>query len=237
MQGGDVLFERRQLRGDRKIGVQRERRAVEHQLILPADLVEIDQRQTAFGNTSHRDRQPQIVLVARIGRAVRHDENLRAGLGEALDDIFVFLRLFEPDVLADGNADADALDRHRPRGGTAREQPLFVEHAVVRQVGLVAQRGDAALIEQRAGIVELAVLDPGRTDQHRRTAARGLARQFLDRGAAGGLKRRLQHQIFRRIAADEQFGQHQQVGAIGLGLVARGARLGGVAGDVADRRV
>ena len=128
-------------------------------------------------------------------------------------------------------------DRHRPRGGAAREQALFVEHAVVRQVRLEAQRGDAALIEQRAGIIELAVLDPGRADQHRRAAARGLARQFLDGGAAGRLERGLQHQIFRRIAADEQFRQHQQIGAVGLGLVARGARLGGVAGDVADRRV
>ena len=128
-------------------------------------------------------------------------------------------------------------DGDRPRGGTAREQALFVEHAVIRQVRLEAKGCDAALIEQRAGIIELAVLDPGRADQHRRPAARGLARQFLDGGAAGGLERGLQHQVFRRIAADEQFRQHQEIGAVGLGLVARGARLGGVAGDIADGRV
>ena len=87
-----------------------------------------------------------------------------------------------------------------PRGGTAREQALLVEHAVIRQVRLEAKRCDAALIEQRAGVIELAVLDPGRADQHRRAAARGLARQFFDRGAAGGLERGLQHQIFRRVA-------------------------------------
>ncbi len=129
------------------------------------------------------------------------------------------------------------LDRHRPRGRTAREQALFVEYAVVRQVRLVAQGGDAALIEQRAGIIELAILDPGRADQHPRSSARGLTRQLLDGGAAGRLERGLEHQVFRRIAADEQFGQHQQIGAVGLGLVARGARLGGITRDVADRRV
>ena len=126
---------------------------------------------------------------------------------------------------------------HRTRGGAAREQALFVEHAVIRQVRLVAKGGYAALIEQRAGIIELAVLDPGRADQDSRATARGLARQFFDSGAAGGLEGRLQHQVFRRVAADEQFRQHHEIGAVGLGLVARGARLGGVARDVADRRV
>ncbi len=237
MQRDDALFECGQLRRDRKIGVERKRRAVEHQFVLPADLVEIDQRQTALGDAGDRDRQPQIVLVARIGRAVRHDKDFRAGLGEAFDDVFVFLRLFEPDVLADGNADADAADGDRTRGGTAREQSLFVEHAVIRQVRLEAQRCDAALIKQRAGIVELAVLDPGRADQHRRTAARGFARQFFDGRAAGCLEGGLQHQVFRRIAADEQFRQHHEIGAVGLGLVTRGTRLGGVAGDIAHGRV
>ncbi len=236
VQRDDALLEGGQLRRDRKIGVERERRAVEHQFVLSADLVEIDQRQAALGDASDRDRQPEIVLVARVGRAVRHHQNFRAGLGEAFDDVFVFLGLFEPDVLADGNADPDALDRHRTRGGTAREQAFFVEHAVIRQIRLEAKR-DAALIEQRAGIIELAVFDPGRADQHRGPTARGLARQFLDGGAAGGLERGLQHQVFRRVAADEQFRQHQQIGAVGLGLVTRGARLGGIAGDIADRRV
>ena len=32
-------------------------------------------------------------------------------------------------------------------------------------------------------------------------------------------------------------GKHHQFGAVGLGLRARGASLGGIAGDVADRRV
>ena len=90
-QRDDALLEGGQLRRDRKIGVERERRTIEHQFVLSADLVEIDQRQAALGNTGNCDRQPQIVLVARIGRAVRHHQNFSAGLGEALDDVLVFL--------------------------------------------------------------------------------------------------------------------------------------------------
>ena len=77
-----------------EIGVEREGCAVEHQFVLAADLVEIDQRQAALGDARDRDRQAQVVLVARIGRAVRHDEDFRAGLGEALDDVLVLLGLF-----------------------------------------------------------------------------------------------------------------------------------------------
>ena len=87
-----------------------------------------------------------------------------------------------------------------PAAGPRANSALLVEHAVVRQIGLEAERRDPAAIEQRAGIVELAVLDPGRADQHGRAAVGGLARQLLDRRAAGRLERRLQHQVFRRIA-------------------------------------
>src|SRR5262249_2561469 len=56
-------------------------------------------------------------------------------------------------------------------------------------------------------------------------------------GAAGGLQRRLEHEVLRRIAADEQLRKGDEVGAVPLRLGARGARLGGVAVDVADGRV
>jgi hypothetical protein len=91
VQRDDALLEGGQLRRDRKIGVERERRAVEHQFVLPADLVEINQRQAALGDAGDRDRQPEIVFVARIGRAVRHHQNFRAGLGETFHDVLVFL--------------------------------------------------------------------------------------------------------------------------------------------------
>ena len=209
-----LSLERRQLRRDREIGVQRERCAVEHQFVLAADLVEIDQRQPAFGDAGNRDRQPHIVLVARVRRAVGHDQDFRAGLGETFDDVFVFGGFLEPDVLADGHADPDAAHRYRARGGSAREHALFVEHAVIRQVGLEADRRDATAIEQRDRRCRVCrprpracrSASPGR---HRRFRARVLRSR-----AAGRLECRLQHQILRRIAGDEQLRQHDEVGAV-----------------------
>ncbi len=124
-----------------------------------------------------------------------------------------------------------------PVAGPSREHALFVEYAVIRQVDLESDGGDAALVQQGAGVVELAVLDPGRADQDGRPAIGGFPRELLDRGAAGRLKCRLQNQVFRRIAGNEQFRQNDQIGAIGASLHARGACLGGIARDVTHRRV
>ena len=125
----------------------------------------------------------------------------------------------------------------RARGRSAREHALFVEHAVIRQIDLEPDRSDAAFVEKRAGIIKLAVVDPGRADQHRRPAVGGFAREFFDRRPARRLERRLQHQVFRRITGDEQFRQHDQVGAVGPRASAGGAHFRGIARDVAHGRI
>ena len=233
----DVFLKRRQLRRHREIGIERKRGAVKYKFVLPADLVEIDKRKPALGDPRHRNRQADVVLVARVGRTVRHNENFRAGLGETFDDVLVIFRLFQPGILADRHPDPHAADRHRTRGGPPREHALFIEHAVIRQVDLEPDGSDPAFVEKRTGIVELAVLDPGSADQQRRAAVGGFPREFLDRGTAGRLKCRLQDQVFRRIAGNEQFRQNDQVGAIGASLRARGACLDGIARDIPHRRV
>ena len=178
-QRGDALLERRQLRSEREIAVERERRAVEHQLVLAADLVEIDQRQAAFGDPRHRHRQPHVVLVAGIGRAVRHQNDLGAGLGQRLDHVLVVLGLFQPDVLADRHADPHAAHGDGARGRSARKQPLLVEHAVVRQVALEAQarrcgRRRAARRHCRACRPRPRACRPASPARHRRSRARAL---------------------------------------------------------------
>ena len=47
----------------------------------------------------------------------------------------------------------------------------------------------------------------------------------------------LLHQVLRRIAGDEQLGEQHEVGALAGRIGARLARLGEIAGDVADDRV
>ena len=48
--------------------MQAERGAVEHQLVLAANLVDVDERQIAFGDARHRDVEPHVVLFASVGR-------------------------------------------------------------------------------------------------------------------------------------------------------------------------
>ena len=87
------------------------------------------------------------------------------------------------------------------------------------------------------GVVQAAVVEPGAADQHRRAAVGGVGRQIGDRRHAGGLERRLEHQVLRRIAGDEELGEEDQVGPERGGAGARLTGAGDVAGDVADGRV
>ncbi len=120
---------------------------------------------------------------------------------------------------------------HRPR----RKHPLLVEHAVIRQVHLEAQSRNPSAVQNGRGVVQKPVLDPGRAHDHGRSALAGLARERFHGLAAGGLKGRLQHQVLRRIAGNEQFREQDQVGV--HGLRARGTHSGRIAGDVSDNRI
>ena len=226
----------RKLECDRTVGVERERRAVENQFVLTADLVDIEERQTRVGDARHRHVEANFGLVAPVRRAIGNDENFRAGLGEAFHHVLVVTPV-GPGIFADRQAETYAAEAHRPRHRTRSKHALFVEHAVVRQVDLVAQRLDLAAGEERVGVVELSLLDPRRAYQHRRSAVRSLARQRFDRGAAGRLKCRLEHQILRRIAGDEQFGEAENVGAVARGLRAGATRALQIAGHIADNGV
>src|SRR5262249_37515513 len=177
-----------------------------------------------------------VVLAPGRGRAVGHDHQLGAGLGEAFDHVLV-VAPFSPDVFADRNADAHAAEIDGTGRRPWREDASFVEHAIIRQVHLPTHGGDDAAVEQAIRVVELALLEPRRADQQRRTAARSFARKLLDLRSAGRLERRLEHEILRRIAGEEKFRKRHDVGAGAGSLGSRAARLVGVAGDVADDRI
>ena len=218
--------------GKAAIGVEHEGGALEDEFVLATKLVEIDHRQAALDDAGDGDVEPLLDHAAAEGRAVRDQQDLAAGLSDTLDDFLA------PDVLADRNAQADMVaedDRAGQRAGL--EHALLVEDAVIGQVDLEAHRLDQAAIEQRIGVVELAVLEPGQSDEHGRAAIGGLAGEVLAGLAAGILEGRLQHQILRRIGREEEFGEHHELGAAGSRLAAGGPNLLRIAGDVADDRV
>ena len=165
--------EGRQLRAERAVGVEREGAAVERQLVLAADHVEIDERQSAFDDARNGDALANGELVALVRRGVGDQQDLAAGLEDAFD------RVGTPDVLADRHADAHAAKCDRPRRRPGRKHPLFVKYAVVGQVDLEAHRLDPPAVEERHCVEELAVLDPGQADERGRPAVGGRARELL----------------------------------------------------------
>ena len=233
MRGDDRLDKSRKLEGNRPVGVKRKRGAIEDQFVLATELIDVKQRKTGFGDARDRNIEADIGLVAPVGRAVGHQQNLSAGLDQTLDHVLVVAPI-GPGILADRQPKPHAAKAYRSRHGPGREHALFVEHAIVWQVDLEADRRDPPGIEQRISVVEFVVLDPWRADEHAGSAIGGFARQRLDRGAAGGLKSGLEDQILGRIAGDEQFGKGDEIGAVAGGRRTRLARALQVAGDVAD---
>ena len=128
------------------------------------------------------------------------------------------------------------LNATGPGAGPGGEDAFLVEHAVIRQLVLEAQARDLALGQQQRGVVELAVLGPGRAQQHRRAAARGLG-EFLNCALAGGDEGGLQDQILGRVARNEQFRGHHQIGALPFRFLQGALELGEIARDVAHDRV
>jgi len=64
-----------------RIGVQSEARTVEHELIVAADLVDIDHGHAVFAGRRREDVAAQFALALVIRRGVDADQDLRAGRG------------------------------------------------------------------------------------------------------------------------------------------------------------
>ncbi len=219
-----------QLHREAAVGIEREGRALEHQFVLPADHVEVDQRQAALDHAIDRDVLADRQLVALVRRGVGDEQDLAAGLENAFDWVG------SPDVLADRHPDAHALKDDRAGRGAGHEHPLFVEDAVIRQVDLEPHRLDPATGQERHRIVQPAVLDPWQANQRGRPSVRRLPRQLLQSRAARLLEGRLQDEVFRRIAGEEEFRRQHEVGPERRSLGARLAQPVAVARDVADNR-
>ena len=201
-----------QLLGDGEVAVHHEGGAVEHQLVLAADAVQIDERQAGFAHAGAGDDvQAAIILVDLERAAIRADQYFRA-LGPQMggDE-------GEPDILADRHADLHAakLDRRGQRAG--REQALFVERAVIGQFALLADRGDGAIFDQGDDVEQYALRGDDSADQHRWAAIGAFLRQPVEMIIGLVEQGGLEHQILGRIADQLQFGIDDQVRALGAG--------------------
>ena len=112
--------------------VDDERRAVEDQLVLPADLVDVDDVAVGVLGPGGDHPLPLALPAREVGRAVGDHDELGAARGLLGDR-----SLRAPHVLADRDADLHASDLVQLQGLVAGgEVALLVEHGVVRQEAL-----------------------------------------------------------------------------------------------------
>ncbi len=168
-----VFGEHRQAHAHHALRIDGEGPAVEHQFVLAADLVDVDQRQAGFAGALARHLQPLGLRGAAERRTVGHQNDL-GPLGLQLG-----ARAAPPDILADRHADLHAAEIEQARLRARREDTLFVEHAIVGQVQLERNAAHLAAVDQGDRVARPTVVaGPGQGDQARAAAGR-LARQPL----------------------------------------------------------
>ena len=215
---------------DSAVGLHRERAAIEDQLVLATDHIDVDHRQAGFLNASARNGLAPCLRTDLIGRAVDGKQEIGAGLTGTRAG----LRL--PDVLADRQANAHAADIDNSRRTTLAKIPLLVEDFVVRQEPLAVPGEYLAVAKQDAGVENGIVVVFRNAQQHGDTAHFG--QQTVERLLHRASKAAVKQEVFRRVPAKEQLGKHDQVGTKALDRVAAGIEhLLGVAVDIADKRV
>ena len=138
------------------LGVERQRAAVEHQLVLAADLVDVDERRVAVGGAGGEHPLAVGGLAAVVRRGVDVDGELGAAVG-----LHGERAVGTPDVLADADADVDATDDVQlERIGlvAGREVAGLVEHRVVGQQPLAVGAEHPAVGTHGGGVEQVEVL-------------------------------------------------------------------------------
>ena len=117
----------------------------------------------------------------------------------------------EPDILANRHADLHPakIDGRGQRSG--REEPLFIERAVIGKLPLGAHRRDGTIVEQGNDIEEHTLRGNHRAHQHGRAAIGGFLRHPVKLIIGLRDQSGFQHQILGRITDQLQLGKDDQV--------------------------
>ena len=211
-------------------GVDDEAVPVEDQLVLAPDGVAEGHEAAVVGRPLGEHAFPLDALAPVVRRAGQVDEDHRA----AVDRRPAARPPRIPQVLADGDADADAAEVDGEGGVAPGEVPLLVEHRVVRQEVLSIDGGDLAAREHRGRVVEVAgeVRQPDhrhRSGRRRREAAHPVRRRLREP--------RVQQQVLGRIPGGGELGKDGQVGAAFRGAGDQVAEPVEVPREIADGQV
>ncbi len=210
--------EPRRLGDQPAIGVERERGAIEHQLVLAADEVEVDQRQAGFRHPCHGKLHPVVLLAGLEGRRIDDDQELGTAFLEPLGNVG------KPHVLADHGPETDSatileVEPHRSGNRPRGKHPLLVEHPVIRQLVLRPPPLDHTVGQQEDAIARaLSGLRPGSAKQDGGRPRRRVRRQRIDQRRRALQQRRLEHQILERVAGERKLGKHDEIRASRTGV-------------------
>jgi hypothetical protein len=182
--------------------------AVEDQLVLAAGDVHVDDRQAGLGIALAQHRLAPGELARVVGRAVDRQQHLRPRGGRAAR------RLGTPEVLADGDAELDALHLHHAGLRARLEVALLVEHAVVRQGLLAVDDGRAVRPQQDGAVVDGVAVVLGIADEDGH-AVQALA-EALERLGDVAREAAVEQQVLGRIAAQRELREHDEVRAQGV---------------------
>ncbi len=212
--------------------VEHERRTVEHQFVLPADLVDVDDRTMRIGRPGREHALTNGTLADREGRGVDVDVQFGPGgrlLGERPERA--------PDVLADRDPDLHAADHvqlERIRLVTRGEVAGLVEDRVVRQQAFAVGADDLAVGAHRGGVVQVTVEVDEPDD---RGASPGARRQLGEHVEIVDDEPRLEHQVLRRVARGGQLGERHDVASGVLRPVVGLGQPREIAVEIADGQV
>ena len=138
-----------------------------------------------------------------------------------------------PHILADHDPKLDPPEFNGFRQRSGCKHPLFIEHAVIRQIDLEPDRGDLAPIDQERGVVKRAIGAPRGADKHRRAIFRR-RREGSDRRFHRILENWLEDQVLGWIAADAELAEDRKIGAEPGGLIPRRLDARHIPLDVTD---
>ena len=202
-----VLLELLRERDEFAARVHHHAAAVEDEFVVPADLVDVHDRQLEPPRLVGEQFPPDLLFAERERRGGEVEDDLRAFAQEHRDRVEVIPRaqaaLDPPAVLADGDAERAPAERRGVRLTARLEVAVLVEHVVGREQRLVVHRDHAPVADERGGIVQrlaLAGLVPRDEADDRRQ--RKFAREPVERVEPAGDEPGMLDEVARRIAHD-----------------------------------
>ena len=226
----DHLFDKRRRVGEHpSIRIEDHAVAVEDELILAPDGVDPGDVGAIARGAFSDHRLARAALAVVIRRPVDVDEDVRP-----------VVRLpghrtgREPAVLTHRQADSHAVPLDDRAAVAGLEVPLLIEHAVVRQKDLVVDSFDLAVVQEGGGVEDGPILVDESHD--RRDACRRL-RDNLQLSEVVADERRLQDQVFGRVAGDSQLRKADDVRAQASSAIHPVDDQAGIALQIADCRI